>query len=64
MAAGFDLLVEDSVIKRVGKKLFSDIGGCARNERGTFCCIKSEERARVVVKNNAKYGIGGGNATS
>lgn len=63
MAAGFDLLVEDSLIKRVGKKLFSDIAGCARNERSKFYSINSEGRARAGVKNNANYGIGG-NATS
>lgn len=63
MAAGFDLLVEDSLIKRVGKKLFCDIAGWARNERSTFCCINSEGKARAGVKNKANYGIGG-NATS
>lgn len=64
MAAGFDLLVEeDSLIKRVAEKLFSDIAGCARSERSTFRYINSAERARAVGKNNANYGIGG-NATS
>ncbi|XP_035376491.1 transcription initiation factor TFIID subunit 4 [Electrophorus electricus] len=65
MAAGSDLLAEDSLIKSVGEKLFNDAVGRVGDERRRFYRINSERRARaheVEIGTTTAQTFDGGNA--